>query len=178
MAKKYSELKNKRLHLGCGTDIKEGFINLDSVKIPGVDIVHDLSKFPWPFKDNSFNYVLSISSLEHLDNLVNVIEEIHRICKNGAIIEIIVPHFESLGAFRDPTHKTFFSYYSFDYFAENFNYNFYSKARFKIIKREIRYGKYFFFFEWIANLFPNLHEIFLRKFLPVNNLFFRLKVIK
>ncbi len=168
----------KKLNLGCGKDIKKDFVNLDAIQLPGVDIVHDLNKFPWPFKDNEFEHVMATSVLEHLNNLVKVIEELHRICKNNAIIDITVPHFSSLGAYIDPTHKNFFTYYTFDYFKENFNYNFYSKARFQIIKRKILYGKYFFLFEWIANLLPRFHEILLRKFLPVNGLFFRLKVRK
>ena len=40
----------KKLHLGCGKVIKKGFINLDSVKLKGVDVVHNLDVYPWPFK--------------------------------------------------------------------------------------------------------------------------------
>ncbi|MBS3078626.1 methyltransferase domain-containing protein [Candidatus Pacearchaeota archaeon] len=170
--------KSNKLHLGCGTDIRQGFINLDSVKLPGVDIVHNLDKFPWPFKDNSFEYIISISTLEHLENLIKVMEEIHRICKNNAIIEIRVPHFASLGAFKDPTHRIFFSYYSMDYFTKDFDYNFYTKARFNIIERKIIYGSVFKIFQGISNLFPKIHEIILRKFLPVQDLYFKLEVIK
>jgi len=47
-------LKKKKLHLGCGKIIKEGYVNLDIQKLPGVDVIHDLNKFPYPFKDNSF----------------------------------------------------------------------------------------------------------------------------
>jgi SAM-dependent methyltransferase len=167
-----------KLHLGCGKDIIPGFINLDSIKLPGVDVVYDLNKFPWPFKNNSFDYILAKSTLEHLEDLIKVMEEVHRISKKDAIIEIIVPHFASLGAYIDPTHKLFFSYYTFDYFTENFDYNFYSKARFKIEERKIVYNKKFFLFEGIANLSPRFHEIFLRKFLPVQDLHFKLRVIK
>jgi hypothetical protein len=105
-------------------------------------------------------------------------EELHRICKKDAVIEIRVPHFASLGAFKDPTHKIFFSYYSFDYFTENFNYNFYTKSRFEIIERKIIYGSIFKLFQGIANLSPKIHEVFLRKFLPVQDLYFKLKVVK
>jgi predicted SAM-dependent methyltransferase len=168
----------KKLNLGCGKDIKEGFVNLDSVKNPGVDIVHDLNKTPWPLKDNEFDYIFASSTIEHLDNLILVMEEIHRICKNKARIEIIVPHFSSLGAYIDPTHKKFFSYYSFDYFTNNFDYNFYTEVRFNIIKRKIVYGKGLFFFEGIANLFPKIHEVLLRKFLPVKDIYFLLEVLK
>ena len=167
-----------KLHIGCGKDIKQGFVNLDSLNLPGVDIVHDLNKFPWPFKDNTFDYVLAVSVLEHLDNLIRTMEEIHRISKKNAIIEIRVPHFESLGAFVDPTHKIFFSYYTFDYFTKGFDYNFYSKARFEILKRRVIYNKFFFIVQWVSNLFPKFHEVILRKFFPVQDLIFKLKVIK
>ncbi len=171
-------IKSTKLHLGCGNQIKSDFVNLDSIKLPGVDVVHNLNKFPWPFKDNLFDHIVSISTLEHLDNLIKVMEEIHRISKNNAIIEIRVPHFASFGAFKDPTHRIFFSYYSFDYFTEGFDFNFYTKARFKIVKRKIIYGSVFRLFQGIANIFPKIHEILLRKFLPVKDLYFKLEVVK
>jgi len=35
-------MTEKKLNLGCGTDIREGYINLDKKSIDGVDIVHDI----------------------------------------------------------------------------------------------------------------------------------------
>jgi hypothetical protein len=49
-------MKNK-LNLGCGTDIMPGHVNMDKLRLPGVNIVHDLNKFPYPFKDNQFDTV-------------------------------------------------------------------------------------------------------------------------
>jgi len=167
-----------KLHLGCGKDIRKDYVNVDLVKFPGVDVVGDLNKFPWPFKDNQFDEILSIATFEHLDNLVKVMEEVYRISKPNAIIDIRVPHFSSLGAFGDPTHKTFFTYYTFDYFTKEFEYNFYSKARFKIKERKIVYGKGLGFFQWIANNFPKVHEVFLRKILPARSIYFQLEVDK
>ena len=40
----------KRLNIGCGKKNKNGYINLDLLKLPNVDVVHDLNQFPWPFK--------------------------------------------------------------------------------------------------------------------------------
>lgn len=62
----------KKLHLGCGEDIKEGYINLDFLKMDGVDVVHNLNKFPYPFEDNQFDEVYASHILEHLDDLAKV----------------------------------------------------------------------------------------------------------
>lgn len=173
----------KKLNLGCGKDILEGYINLDAINLEGVDVVYDLDKFPYPFEDNTFDEVLAKSVLEHLGDLQKVMEELKRISKPNANIIIWVPHFESLGAFVDPTHKNFFTYYSFDYYCESTkkgitNLDYYSPARFGMVERKILYPKYFKLFEWIANKIPRFHEIMLRKFLPVRSLFFKLEVLK
>jgi len=101
----------KKLHIGCGSDIKEGYVNLDFLKLLGVDVVHDLEKFPWPFEDDTFDEVYTAHTLEHLNNLENVLKELKRVCKNGAIIKIMASHFSCGVTYRDPTHKIFFSYF-------------------------------------------------------------------
>ncbi len=175
----------KKLNLGCGKEILEGYTNLDIIKLEGTDIVHDLNEFPYPFKDSTFDEILAKSVLEHLWDLQKAMEELWRISKPGAVITIWVPHFESLGATVDPTHKLFFSYYSFDYyckggtFKSKHQYDYYSqKANFMLLDRKIIYPKYFKILELVANKMPRFHEIMLRKFLPVRSLFFKLEVIK
>ena len=54
--------------------------------------------------------------IEHLSDTIRVMEEIHRISRNGARVHITVPHFSSANAYTDPTHCRLFSYFSFDYF--------------------------------------------------------------
>jgi predicted SAM-dependent methyltransferase len=56
----------KRLNLGCGTDIRAGWINLDRSALPGVDVAHDLEQLPLPFPSESFDYVLCEDVLEHV----------------------------------------------------------------------------------------------------------------
>jgi len=43
-------------------------------------------------------------------------EEIYRVCKSGAKVKIKVPYFKSTAAFKDPTHLSFFTERTFEYF--------------------------------------------------------------
>ncbi len=165
----------KKLNMGCGSAPKKGYINLDKIRLKGVDVVHDLNKFPYPFRDNEFDEVFADNVLEHLDNIIKVMEEIHRISKQGAIIKVIVPYFHYHGAFQDPTHKHFFTLDSFDYFTEEGGYNFYSKARFKIIKKVI-------IPTWLGRFVP-FKKLFLNMLAMIfgelaKAIYFELKVVK
>jgi SAM-dependent methyltransferase len=76
--------------------------------------------------------------LEHLDNPMQVMEELHRLLKPGGKIMVIVHYFRSRWAFIDPTHKTFYTVDSFAYLDQNHpissQYD-YTDTRFKVIKR-------------------------------------------
>lgn len=108
-------LKTK-LHLGCGTVIKEGWLNHDMVPLPGVDVVHDLRQFPWPFEDSQFEEVFMKDVLEHLSDTIRTMEELYRVTKPGARIYITVPYWNSLAASGDPTHVRMFNEFSFHFF--------------------------------------------------------------
>ena len=106
----------KRLNVGCGRDIKEGWINLDMVKHEGVDVIHDLNKFPYPFKDNTFDIILASQIIEHLDNPLSFIKELWRIAKPGAEINIGTVHFSSPTVWGDITHKRPYQSDTLNYF--------------------------------------------------------------
>jgi SAM-dependent methyltransferase len=141
----------KKLHIGCGRDIKNGFVNLDSVKLPGVDVVHDLNKYPWPFKKDYFDYVYASHVLEHLNSTIDPMEEIWRITKHGAKVSVEVPIFPSIGSVADPTHRVFYTYRTFDYFRPEDGLNYYSKARFMILSKQIIFHKPLLLFQWFFN---------------------------
>lgn len=157
----------KKLNIGCGEDIKEGYVNLDFVKQKGVDVVHNLSIFPWPFKDNTFDEVFCSHVLEHFNDLEKLMLEIKRISKSGAIINVHVPHFSCGLTYRDPTHKTFFSYFTFDYYMkENNHYKKEDKLCFiQIVNRKLNFTRFAFLFlnkifNPIINLNPEIYERF------------------
>ena len=123
----------KKLNIGCAGNVLRDHVNLDISKYEGVDIVQDLSKFPWKIPDNEFDEVYAKFVLEHLEDNIKVMEEIWRICKNGAKVKIWVPHQNSKFMFGDLQHKRGYTINSFDFFCgENYNYpETYSPCTFK-----------------------------------------------
>lgn len=107
----------RMLELGCGPKkLWDRSVTLDLNPLSKADVIHDLNAFPYPFDDNAFDLVVAEHVIEHLDDVIRVMEEIHRIVRPGGTVYIEVPHFSSRDFFTDPTHKHSFSVTSFDYF--------------------------------------------------------------
>lgn len=85
-----------QLNLGCGNDIREGFINVDVRQVPNVDIVATLEKLP--FRDNYADKIVAQDVLEHFCRieLIDVVTEIKRVLKVGGILEVRVPDCEQI----------------------------------------------------------------------------------
>ncbi len=105
----------KTLDVGCGGKKARGAVGIDRLDIPGVDIIHDLNVFPYPFKDDEFDRIILDNCLEHLNEPLDVLAELHRVARDDALVHIIVPHYSSCDYFTDPTHRHAFSSRSFDY---------------------------------------------------------------
>lgn len=118
------------LNLGCGRRRVEGAVNVDLTEETSPDVVHDLNVRPWPFPDDCFGEVLAHDVVEHLAETIETLEEIHRVCRDGARVKITVPHFSSSNAFTDPTHRHYFGRFSFGYVTGGHDLSFYSRARF------------------------------------------------
>lgn len=110
-------MDGRRLNLGCGTDIRPGWVNLDSSPaIPGVDVVHDIDRGSLPFRDGSFAGILARDVLEHVADPVGTLRELHRVLGPGGRLTVRVPHFTSRNNFIDPTHRSRFAIEWFDFF--------------------------------------------------------------
>lgn len=106
-----------KLVVGCGLRPKEHAINLDKCLLPGVDVVHDLENIPYPFDDLTFDYIEAEDVLEHVDQFVEIVNELGRILKVGGTLWVRGPHAGyPLQAWKDPTHKRLFVKESFDNF--------------------------------------------------------------
>ncbi|MFB5605886.1 MAG: hypothetical protein ACE5RF_03855 [Nitrosarchaeum sp.] len=106
-----------KLNLGCGTEYKDGWVNVDMGNV-NCDVKHNIEKFPWPFENSSVNEILMKHVFEHISktNFIDVMKEIYRVSENGAIINIESPYAGSDNFWTDPTHKFPMTPRTFDYF--------------------------------------------------------------
>jgi len=175
----------KVLELGCGPKkLWPHSVAIDINPRSKADVIHDLNVFPYPLADNEFDMVIAEHVIEHLDDVIKVMEEIHRVCKPGAIVYIEVPHFSSHHFFTDPTHKHAFSSRSFEYFipAPGGLYMFhYSKCDFGRRKVELAGDGRSWWRRWI-NRFANRHKYGFERDLafwfPREHINFELEVLK
>ncbi len=176
-----------KIDIGCGTSKKNGFIGVDILKLDNVDIQHDLNIIPYPFKDSAVDEIWMDQVLEHLNNPLEVVNELYRIAKNGAIITIGVPYFRSFYATIDPTHRNFFGINWFNYFDPShiFQQKYqYSQAKFKLEKlefdREFKKDMRFWHKRLVrfAEKHPSFYEAKISHLIPLNSLTFYLRTLK
>jgi len=159
-----------KINLGCGADIRKGYLNVDFEKFPGVDFVYNLNKIPYPFKNNRFKEIVMRNILEHLNNPYEIMKEIHRIAAPGASIFIQTPHFSSDNAWGDIQHKRGFNTQTF--LNENM------KKFFIVSNQKITFSHWRFFMRPIAKLNPCFYEKHLAYIFPAVDLLIKLKVKK
>jgi len=173
--------KHNKLCLGAGKDKKEDqdWDYQDIVALPGIDFCFDLDIGRWPIEDNQYQEIEAKMVLEHLHNWPQAMEEIWRISKPGATIKIEVPFFPSFYSFADPTHVAAFTYYTFDYFTPKHSLNYYTKARFNIKKKYIRFSwnRFLNFIPaFLINLMPRFYSRYLCFIFPSNSIEVELEV--
>ena len=105
------------IDIGGGNTPRKGYKSVDKVESADFVVNFDGKYFRLPFDDCSVDIVYSSHTLEHIINLVSLMNEIWRVMKWGAEFEIIVPHQECTIAAQDPTHVRFFNAESMKYFA-------------------------------------------------------------
>jgi len=94
----------KILNIGSGNKINKKADNLDYINGKGINIVHDLNKFPYPINDKTYDIITAYQILDHLDSMRKTFIELHRILKKGGHIIFTVPHFSSREA-SHPDHN-------------------------------------------------------------------------
>lgn len=111
-----------KLNIGSGLTRLDGFTNIDCVQCVDekgtkyTDIICDIEKEKLPFEDNSVDEIAAYEFLEHMDDLISVMNELWRVLKPEGILKGKVPREGGRGALADPTHKRIFITDTFDYF--------------------------------------------------------------
>jgi hypothetical protein len=106
-----------KLNIGCGYDYRDGFINVDKSDKVKADVYCEVgvSKLN-TIDDDTVGYVFCKYVLNFVDDVYKFMEEIYRVSKDGAYVDVIVPHAFSHASYRDPSAKRHFVESSFIYF--------------------------------------------------------------
>ena len=163
-----------KIDLGCGPLRREGHLGLDLRPVPGVNVVCDITCVP--LKSSSCEAVFASNVLEHIEALIPAMEEMYRVCRDGAVVEIVVPYQYSDLATSAPDHIRQFNEDSFLYFCPTAwgpvsrSYGF--KTDFHLV--EISYG-YTRFLGLPVRLLPRFLQAFLRRHL--NNIALTMRAV-
>ena len=166
------------INLGCGKRKSPSEIGIDLYPESLADVLADLGK-DLPLADNSAGKVIAEDVLEHVPDLVKVMEEIHRILVPGGKLTVVAPYFAHPDAFRDPTHRRFFTWGSFDYFVLGRKPAEYTSVSFRYLQRSLefpggfwgRLGKLIFRFS------PRRYEKYYARRFPARSLHLELEAV-
>jgi SAM-dependent methyltransferase len=173
----------KTLHIGAGRKKIVGAVTLDINPRHNPNVVWDLNDFPYPFADSEFDLVVCEHVIEHLREVISVMEELHRVTAPGGRVIVRVPHFSSLNFNTDPTHIHAFSSCSFDYLCVGtpFERYDYSTVRFRKLVGRMDMQPYTPFNRFLMSLinrFLGFYEEHLAYIIPGQELLFVLEVVK
>ncbi len=104
-----------KLNIGAGKTYLPGFINIDISEV--ADISMDIGTTALPFDDNSVDVIFSHHTLEHVENYLFALSEIHRVLKHGCYLFVGLPYL-TLTKYNlvNPYHLHHFNEFSFDFF--------------------------------------------------------------
>lgn len=105
-----------KLHIGCGGNRLDGFVNIDINPECRPDVVMDLPRdsLVRRFGENSVSEIYSCHALEHMAPILDVIWDMWSVSRPGAIWSIEVPHADyEIG---NPYHLTKFTEWTFRFF--------------------------------------------------------------
>ena len=145
------------LDVGCGINKLAGAIGIDRNPSSRADVICDLDRFPYPFQDCSFDKLQAIHVIEHVSDVIQTMEEFHRLVRDGGEAVIVTPHYTDFSSFCDPTHRWHLNSFSLRYFGEDHGgFGYYSKSRFREISVRVRLLAFWRWlgFEFLVNRFP------------------------
>jgi len=97
------EQQNIRLNLGCSTDYRAGYINVDKSLKFKADLYFDLEA-AWPLASDTFIEIYASHIVEHIVDLRLFFRESHRVLIKNGVLHIKAPWWSGHWAVGDPTH--------------------------------------------------------------------------
>ncbi len=122
MLNKISNLIGKgrvKLDLGCGSSKKTGYIGVDQIQYPGVDLCGDIYDILKSIPSGSCSEVRASHFICHLSNWEIILSECYRLLEENGDFVVINPHFSNPYFFSDPTHVKSSGLYSMSYYAHD-----------------------------------------------------------
>jgi SAM-dependent methyltransferase len=154
-------LPDRILDVGCGINKRPGSIGIDRNPASRADVLVDLDRFPYPFKDSSFDALQAVHVIEHVSDVIRTMEEFHRLVRPGGEVFVVTPHYTDFSSFCDPTHRWHLNSFSLRYFGEdNAGYGYYSSVRFREISTRVKLLALWRWlgFELLVNAFPHFRR--------------------
>lgn len=136
------EVQPIRLNLGCGRNIMSGWVNVDQVGLPGVDMIANLDGFGrpgvklFPLEEGSVDQFLLSHTIEHIQHTLPLMQELYRVAKPNAVCTVHVPYGSSDDAWEDPTHVRAYFLGSWGYFSQPY----YWKAQYNTVDERDLFG--------------------------------------
>lgn len=96
-----------RLNVGCGHGRIEGYINIDIEKFDNVDLVLDIRKSIFPFKDSSVDEILLFHTIEHIEYKYHksIFKEFWRLLQPDGTLYLSYPEFKVCAQYYIDNHK-------------------------------------------------------------------------
>ncbi len=93
----FAEQKTRKLHIGCGENLIDGWLNSDFFPHSGKVLHLDATK-RFPFSEQTFNYIFCEHMIEHVSysNGRAMLSECYRVLKNNGKIRISTPNLQFL----------------------------------------------------------------------------------
>ena len=97
-----------RYNLGCGLDIRKGWVNVDgseALRNFGVEI-WDLEEMPWPFPPGDASEIRAVDVFEHIEPKLRpgFMVECWQLLEDRGTLFIQTAHYTCIDAYTDPTH--------------------------------------------------------------------------
>lgn len=90
--------------LGCGSVTQDpAAVGVDLTPSPAVHVLADLAA-PLPFGDATVDRLYAVHVLEHVPDMLALLDECHRVLRPGGLLHVLCPDRRHVNAYADPTH--------------------------------------------------------------------------